>query len=365
MSKLPSKIGWKTAAAIVISNMIGTGIFTTLGFQVADLHNTFTILLLWIIGGVLALFGAFCYAELGTFFKGNGGDYIYLSRTFHPIFGYLSSWVSLVIGFSAPVALAALAMSKYLAAFGYNFGNYFSIVVILAVAFALSFSVSVSGKFHNFFTLIKILFIIILIAVGIYLPENPKFSSLNFDLSWKTEILLPTFASSLIFVGYSYTGWNSASYISGEIENPNKNLPKALIIGTLFVTICYVFINFIMLKNAPISLLQGKEDVMGIAAKFMLGKTGKIINFFIALQLVATISGYLWVGSRITQATAVENKLWSPLAKTNKNHVPVRSIFTHATIAILIILTGSFREIFTYTSFVLQVLATVAISTAF
>ncbi|MGS0748806.1 amino acid permease [Halpernia sp. GG3] len=150
-----------------------------------------------------------------------------------------------------------------------------------------------------------------------------------------------------------------------KLKIPNKNLPKALIIGTLFVTICYVFINFIMLKNAPISLLQGKEDVMGIAAKFMLGKTGKIINFFIALQLVATISGYLWVGSRITQATAVENKLWSPLAKTNKHHVPVRSIFTHATIAILIILTGSFREIFTYTSFVLQVLATVAISTAF
>lgn len=360
------KIGWKTAAAIVVSNMIGTGVFTTLGFQVSDLHNTITIGLLWLIGGILALFGAFCYAELGTHFKGNGGDYIYLSKTYHPLFGYLTSWVSLIIGFSSPVALAALAMSKYLNVFGYDFGQTFAIIIILLVAFILSFSLSISGKFHNFFTLIKILFVIVLIIIGVCVSSNPDFSALNFDNSWQNEILFPAFASSLVYVTYAYTGWNSASYIVGEIENPVKNLPKALILGTIFVTICYIFINYIMLKHASVIELKDKEDVMGIAALHMLGQNmGKIVNVFIALQLIATISGYLWVGSRITQATAVDHKLWSPLAVKNKNNIPVRSIFTHAFIAILIILTGSFKEIFVYTAFVLQLLATLAISTAF
>ena len=195
MKDLKHKIGWKTATAIVISNMIGTGVFTTLGFQVVELQNTITIFLLWFIGGVLALFGAFCYAELGTFFKGNGGDYIYLSKTYHPIFGYLSSWVSLVIGFSSPVSLAALAMAKYMSVFQGDFGNYFAIAVILLVALALSFSLSISGKFHNFFTFIKVSFVVVLIIIGVLLSQNPIHTSLNFGNSWEQEILLPAFAT--------------------------------------------------------------------------------------------------------------------------------------------------------------------------
>ena len=366
MENLKQKIGWKTATAIVISNMIGTGVFTTLGFQVVELQNTITIFLLWFIGGVLALFGAFCYAELGTFFKGNGGDYIYLSKTYHPILGYLSSWISLVIGFSSPVSLAALAMAKYMSVFQGDFGTFFAIAVILLVALALSFSLSLSGKFHNFFTFIKVSFVVVLIIIGVLLSQNPVHTSINFNSSWEQEILFSAFATSLVFVTYAYTGWNSASYIAGEIDKPQKNLPKSLIIGTVFVTFCYVFINYIMLKHAPIEALKGKEDIMGIAANYMFGSTfGKIVNVFIALQLVATISGYLWVGSRITQATASENKLWSFLAVKNKKNIPVRAIFAHAIIAIIIISTGSFKQIFLYTAFVLQLLSTLAISTAF
>ncbi len=366
MKDLKHKIGWKTATAIVISNMIGTGVFTTLGFQVVELQNTITIFLLWFIGGVLALFGAFCYAELGTFFKGNGGDYIYLSKTYHPILGYLSSWISLVIGFSSPVSLAALAMAKYMSVFQGDFGTFFAIAVILLVALALSFSLSLSGKFHNFFTFIKVSFVVVLIIIGVLLSQNPVHTSINFNSSWEQEILFPAFATSLVFVTYAYTGWNSASYIAGEIDKPQKNLPKSLIVGTVFVTFCYVFINYIMLKHAPIEALKGKEDVMGIAANYMFGTTfGKIVNVFIALQLVATISGYLWVGSRITQATASENKLWSFLAIKNKKNIPVRAIFAHAIIAIIIISTGSFKQIFLYTAFVLQLLSTLAISAAF
>ncbi|UEQ74920.1 APC family permease [Chryseobacterium arthrosphaerae] len=367
MSTSSHQIGWKTAAAIVVSNMIGTGIFTTLGFQLSDITNTYSIFLLWAIGGILALFGAFCYAELGSHFKGNGGDFIYLKETYHPLFGYLISWISLIIGFSSPVALAALAMSKYLSVFDYSFGNGFAIAAIFLVAFMLSFSLKASGRFHNFFTFIKVTFIIVLIVLGVGLSGSSHTgNSLNFGDGWQHEIMLPAFATSLVFVTYSYTGWNSASYIAGEIKDVQKNLPKSLIIGTVFVTISYILVNYIMLKHAPVSQLAGKEDVMGEAAVNMLGLSfGKIVNIFIALQLIATISGYLWVGSRLTQAFARDSYLWKPLSKGNEKGIPVRAIFAHAVIAAIIILTGSFKEIFVYTAFILQLFASLAISTVY
>lgn len=367
MDSTSHQIGWKTAVAIVVSNMIGTGIFTTLGFQLTDITNTYSIFLLWIIGGILALFGAFCYAELGSHFKGNGGDFIYLKETYHPVLGYLVSWISLIIGFSSPVALAALAMSKYLSAFDFSFGNGFAIGIIFLVSLFLSFSLKASSRFHNFFTLIKVAFIIVLIILGVWLSGSGAIgNSLIFDGSWQDEVMLPAFATSLVFVTYSYTGWNSASYIAGEIKDVHKNLPKSLIVGTVIVTVCYILVNFIMLKHAPVSQLAGKEDVMGEAANNMLGHTfGKAVNFFIALQLVATISGYLWVGSRLTQAFAKENKLWRSLSVGNRKGIPVRAIFAHAVIATLIILTGSFKEIFVYTAFILQLFASLAISTAY
>lgn len=367
MDSTSHQIGWKTAVAIVVSNMIGTGIFTTLGFQLTDITNTYSILLLWVIGGILALFGAFCYAELGSHFKGNGGDFIYLKETYHPLLGYLVSWISLIIGFSSPVALAALAMSKYLSAFDFSFGNGFAIGIIFLVSLFLSFSLKASSRFHNFFTLIKVAFIVVLIILGVVLSGSGAIgNSLAFDDSWRDEIMLPAFATSLVFVTYSYTGWNSASYIAGEIKEVDKNLPKSLIVGTVFVTVCYLLVNFIMLKHAPVSQLAGKEDVMGEAANNMLGHTfGRVVNVFIALQLVATISGYLWVGSRLTQAFAKENRLWKSLSVGNRKGIPARAVFAHAVIATLIILTGSFKEIFVYTAFILQLFASLAISTAY
>lgn len=367
MNSTSHQIGWKTAVAIVVSNMIGTGIFTTLGFQLTDITNTYSILLLWVIGGILALFGAFCYAELGSHFKGNGGDFIYLKETYHPLLGYLVSWISLIIGFSSPVALAALAMSKYLSAFDFSFGNGFAIGIIFLVSLFLSFSLKASSRFHNFFTLIKVAFIVVLIILGVVLSGSGAIgNSLVFDDSWRDEIMLPAFATSLVFVTYSYTGWNSASYIAGEIKEVDKNLPKSLIVGTVFVMVCYLLVNFIMLKHAPVSQLAGKEDVMGEAANNMLGHTfGRVVNVFIALQLVATISGYLWVGSRLTQAFAKENRLWKSLSVGNRKGIPVRAVFAHAVIATLIILTGSFKEIFVYTAFILQLFASLAISTAY
>lgn len=360
-----SKIGWKTAAALVISNMIGTGVFTSLGYQISDLKNTTSILLLWSIGGLLALIGAFIYSELASKFKQSGGDYIYLSRTFHPVFGYLSSWISLFVGFSAPISLAALAMGKYLNVFGFDLGKEFAIAMILIVAVFQSFSLNLSSKFQNIFTVLKVVFIIVLIALGFYFAPAVEPNAVLFDSTWKNELLLPAFATSLVYVTFAYTGWNSASYIVEEIEQPKRNLPKALFIGVIFVTISYVLLNYVFLKHASSVALAGQENVANISFGNLLGNNVKWVSCFIALQLIATISGYLWIGSRLTQATARENKLWNFMAKENKNRIPVRAIWVHTTISILLIFSGDFEVIFTYTSFVLQILATLAVCTAF
>ena len=355
------KIGWKTATAIVISNMVGTGVFTSLGYQVPELHNTFTIILLWTIGGILALIGAFIYAELGAHFKQSGGDYIYLSRTYHPIMGYITSWVSLIVGFSGPIALAALAMAKYL---GFENERSTAILIIIIIAIFQCFSLKVSSRFQNIFAVLKVAFIIVLILIGISISPSPT-NALLWDNSWTHEIIVPAFASSLVFVTYAYTGWNSASYIVEEIEKPKVNLPKALIIGTVFVTVSYVLVNFVFLKHASIEQMEGKEDIANIAFTNILGVRGvKWISYLIALQLVSTISGYLWVGSRVTQATAKENHLWSYLGKENKNRIPICAVVAHTLISILIILSGKFEEIFIYTAFVLQLLSTAAVSTS-
>lgn len=358
------KISWFTAAALVVSNMIGTGVFTSLGYQVAFLNNTITILLLWALGGLLALFGTFCYAELGNYYKESGGDYIFLSRAFHPILGYLTSWISLVVGFSAPVSLAALAMSKYLQIFGWDLGSGFAIWVIVLVAISQSISLKSSSNFQNIFTVIKVLFVLGLIILGLSMATQGT-SSLRWDSSWISEIQHPSFAFSLVFVSFAYTGWNSASYIVSEIKNPKKNLSKALILGTLFVSTVYILLNFVFLKHASIAVLSNQEDVASIAAQNFLGSTGaKWVCFFISAQLIATISGYLWIGSRVCFATSKEHKLWSFMNKS-RNETPYIAVWVQALIAILIIASGGFAQIFIYASFVLQFISVIAIAAVF
>ncbi|MCW3116583.1 MAG: amino acid permease [Chitinophagaceae bacterium] len=361
---MKKKIGISTAAAIVVANMIGTGVFTSLGFQLSSLQNTWTILLLWLAGGLLALFGAFAYAELGTHFKESGGDYIYLSRIFHPMLGYLSAWAGLTVGFSAPVALAAMAFTKYLTPFGLQNNVWLAIGVIILIGIMHSFTIRHSGRFQNITTLIKVLFIVTLVILGFAITGNGN-DAFNYSNSWQQEILKPGFAVSMIYVSFAYTGWNAAAYVADEIDYPGKNLPRALIGSTLFVATVYILLQFVLLKNATVRELQGKEDVTFIAFNNLLGNQGgKWVSIFIAIQLIATISSYLWVGPRVTQAMATENKLWQPLAKKNKHGIPVAAVWLHVVISILLTLTGSFEKVLLYAGFVLQMMATLTVSTS-
>ena len=253
--------------------MIGTGVFTSLGFQLSSLQNSWTIFILWTAGGILSLFGAFAYAELGTHFKESGGDYIYLSRVFHPVMGYLSAWAGLTVGFSAPIALAAMAFTKYLSPFGLNDNKWLAIGIIVLIGLMHSFTIRHSSRFQNISTIVKVLFIIVLIILG-FAIDGSVGNAFRFDNTWQQEIVQPGFAVSMVYVSFAYVGWNAAAYVVDEIDNPRKNLPKALIGSTVFVSLAYVLFQFVLLKNGTVNQLQGKEEVTFVAFDNLLGSTG-------------------------------------------------------------------------------------------
>jgi len=353
MSKQAKKIGWVSAGALVVANMIGTGVFTSLGFQLESTQNTWTILILWSVGGVVALAGAFSYAELGAYFKRSGGEYHYLSQLYHPLVGYLTGWVSLTVGFAAPVALAAMAMGAYLEQMTGIPPKATAISMVLVATIAHSFSIKQSSLFQNILTLLKLVLIVGFVIVGLIVVT--EYNALDWSGEWRSEILMPAAAVSLVYVTYSYTGWNAAAYIVEEIKTPSVNLPKGLINGTLIVTVLYVLLQFVMLKNATYNQLSGELEVGQIVARNLFGDYGgNIVSTAIALFLLSSISAMVWVGPRVSLVMAEDHALWRFLNYKNEREIPVRAVWFQSAISFLMIATGTFEQVLVYCGFILQ-----------
>jgi APA family basic amino acid/polyamine antiporter len=358
------KIGWGSAAALVVANMVGTGVFTSLGMQLQWVSSPVTIALLWTLGGIISLFGAFSYAELGAKLPRSGGEYYFLSQIYHPFLGYLSGWVSLTVGFAASVALSAMGMGAYLEHFLPQSAFYVAIAAILLISLVHSIDIQQSSRFQNAFTVLKLLLILSFILVC-FLVE-PAHSEPVSGASWQSELLQPAFAVLLVYVVYAYSGWNAAVYIVEEIEAPTRNLPRALIGGTLVVSVLYVLLQLAFMYQAPVSGLQGRLDVGQVVAQLLFGHWGgKLISFFVALFLVSSISAMVWVGPRVVRAMADDYRIWHFLARDNKNGVPVRAIWLQAAISIFMIATSSFEQVLVYSGFVLQLFTIAAVGGIF
>ncbi|GAA4953961.1 amino acid permease [Algibacter agarivorans] len=360
----PNSIGFFTATAIVMANMIGAGIFTSLGFQLADTTNTWSIIMLWLLGALMALCGALSYAELGTYWQRSGGEYHFLSKAFHPAIGYLSGWVSLTIGFSAPIALSGMALGKYVAPYTGVSSMVLAIATILMISVLHSLSIKRSSTLQNTTTLLKLLLILVFIYFGV--TKTPAASAYLWDQSWKEELILPAFAVSFVYVTFSYSGWNAAAYIADEIREPRKNLPRALLLGTVVVSLLYVLLNFVFLRQNPLEAIKGQLEIGQITAISIFGDVGgELISFGIALMLISSISAMVWAGPRVTQVMAEDHRLWKWFSIKTKNKVPLRAIWLQTAITLILLCTGTFEQVMIYSGFVLQLFAALAVAGVF
>lgn len=349
------KIGFATAVSLVIANMIGTGVFTSLGFQVLDIESGFAIMMLWIVGGVLSLCGALTYGEIGSAFPQSGGEYNYLSKLYHPSVGFLSGWVSVTVGFAAPVAAASTALGLYVNKIYDSVSpQVLAVSVILLLTIVHSINLKLGSAVQRAFTLIKVVIIVMFVGFGLFhqpshsISFSPTADSLN-------QMMSSAFAVSLVFVTYAYSGWNAAAYIAGDLRDPQKNLPKALIWGTLIVMVIYTALNFIFLYSVPINELKGVVEVGYLSANKIFGQDlGRFMSLIIALLLVSTVSAMILAGPRVMQAMGKDMQQLKFFSISNKNNVPYVAVIFQSVISIALVLTSSFESLITYVGFTLN-----------
>lgn len=351
-------VSWFAAAALVAGNMIGTGVFVSLGFQLVDVPSGFGIMLLWVLGGVIACCGALAYAELGTLAPRSGGEYHLLGLAWPPVVAFLAGWVSIFAGFAAPVALAASAFGEYVATslFGGSStaARACAMGILTVVTAAHLNSVRLSGRFQLVATLVKLLLLIGLIIAGWLAPAEGtvSFQPSAADLSL---IAHAPFVTALFFVSYSYSGWNAATYVAGELEHPARDLPKALLLGTATVTVVYVLFNAALLRAVPADLMAGRVDVAQAAAQHLFGDTGgRVLGGLIALGLISAISAMTWAGPRVAAVMGRDWRLFAPLARTSVTGVPRVALLGQFALAAFFILTGGFKQVVTYLEFTLS-----------
>src|SRR5271169_4687800 len=346
------KVSLVTATAIVVADMVGVGVFTSLGFQVIDITSGFSLLLLWSVGGIVAICGAFCYAELAAMLPRSSGEYNFLRRIYHPAFGFVAGWLSATVGFAAPIALAAMA-----------FGIYFKSIVPGAPPLLLGFCITwlaalvhlggvrFGSAYHNAWTALKLVLIIVFIIAGFAFGDWQPISFVPSAVDL-TQIAGAPFAISLVFVMYSYSGWNAATYIVGELRDPIRNVPRALFAGTAIVIVLYVCLNAVFLITTPIREMAGQLDVAIVAGKHIFGSFGgRLVGALICIGLVSSISAMTWIGPRVAMIMGEDMPVLRVFSRRSKRGVPAIAIIFQLLVSNLLLLTQSFEAVLDFIQF--------------
>lgn len=345
-----------TATALAVASMIGIGVFTSLGFQVKDLPSGFSLLMLWVVGGVVALCGALSYAELATAFPRSGGEYNFLSRIYHRAVGFIAGWVSATVGFTAPTALAAMAFGSYFAGVVPGVPPLaLALVLVWAIALVHLRGIDRASTFQNVSTFIKValIFVFIVAAFAFGGPSSVSFAPSAADVG---HIASPSFAVSLAFVMYSYAGWNAVTYIAGEVRDPQRTLPYSVIVAVVTVTVLYVGLNAVFLYSTPVEELSGQIDVAVISGHHIFGDIGgRIVGALICIGLVSTVSAMMWIGPRVIMVMGEDFPLLAPFARRTASGVPTLAVLFQLVVVTVLLLTQGFESILEFIQFCLTV----------
>ncbi len=379
-NQLKRDIGPFSATAIVVANMVGTGIFTTSGFALQEVGSSTVMLLCWLLGGAFALCGALCYGELGSRFPRAGGEYVYLREAFGKPMAFLSGWVSLIVGFSAPIAAGAIAFATYLFRFlgidapqtrvihfaGLPVLN-LSLLVVVAITVVLVLSllhihsVRIGGRVQNMLTVFKVILVAVFICAGL-LSANGSPGHFDGTIA-SAPIKKGNWAVALIFISFAYSGWNAAAYLGGEIRQPARNIPLALLTGTGLVTLLYLLLNLVYVLALPPEQMAGVMEVGHTAASRLFGTgIGRWFSGAIALGLLSLISAMILAGPRVYYAMARDRMFFPMFEKIHpQRHTPVHAIGLQAAISVLMIVTAAYDKLLIYIGFSLSLFAMLTI----
>jgi APA family basic amino acid/polyamine antiporter len=385
---LVRQLGTLSATALVVSNMIGVGIFTTTGFLAGDLGEPWLVIGIWFVGAALALAGALCYSELGSNFPRSGGEYVYLTEAWGPAWGFIDGWVSFFAGFSAPIAAAALAVSAYLAAFfavlgpdspplwtlplgvaELRVGGAQIVASALVVLFTIVNLVNVDrvAALQNFLTAIKLMVLAAFLLLGFTIGTGDWSHFAQPAARAATTSIPAQFAISLIFVFYAYSGWNAAVYVAEEIRDPERTLPIALGLGTLFVAALYAALNVLYIYANPLADMQGVVAVGAQAAASLFGASaGGVFAGAMAVSLLATVNAMSLIGPRVYYAMARNGAFFSAAARVHPRwNSPWIAVLAQGACACALILTGTFESLVYYIGFTLFLFSALSVLALF
>jgi len=345
----------QVATAVVVANMVGTGVFTSLGFQLLAIESTGAILWLWGLGGLCALCGALCYAELGAHHTASGGEYHFLTELIHPYAGFLSGCVSATVGFAAPIALASLTFGIYLATAFPALPPKLTattLIVLMVLIHTRTYRESSSGQY--LLTLLKLLLIAAFVLTAFATGSDFSHQVSGASLLNAGEILSGAGAIALIYVTYAYSGWNAATYILGELEDPQRDLPRALIVGCALVTVLYVLLNTAFLTSASISSMTGEVEIAFIVAETVLGESGAfVVSLLLSGVLISTVSAMIMAGPRALQRLGQDYRGLGWLGQTNESGLPANAIVFMGLVALGFLWTSTFEQILLFAGLVM------------
>ncbi len=354
--------------ALVVGNAVGAGIYTTSGFSLAALGSREWVILAWFIAGLIALCGALSYGMLVQGITESGGEYLYLSRTIHPLAGFIAGWTSLLAGFPGAIAFSATALETYAASALPSLANLpsdsLAITVIVFAGLIHIVRVKSGAKTHE--AIVAIMLVILLVVI---IWSGWQFStSANLPVQDQEPLArfsIFTFANSLVWISLSYSGFNAAAYIAGEVKDAKRVVPKGMVIGTLVTMVLCVAVNAIMLYGADPAVIVGQADIAARAANAMGGSTGQtIVEIVIAISLLTSITAMVLAGPRVYAKMAEDGALPN-MFSAKAGEPPRMSIVLQVLTAIALVLITDLRDLLSYLGFTLSLCLALAVSSLF
>lgn len=372
----------RDGVALIVSNVVGVGIFTTPAIIAKLVPEPSAMLALWIVGGCLALAGAFSYAQLGRMWPAAGGEYIYLSKAYGPTAGFLSGWTSLIAGFSGAVAASAVGLIIYLGRYFPALASDHSLLSInfyvgsltlspraltaacIIVVFALLHACNLgAGKLTQNMLALLILAIIVIFCIVGFAAGTGSWSHFH---STHVPLRPMNWLLALIPIMFTYSGWNAASYISEEMYDTRRTIGPALLIGTSIIVALYAVLNTLYLYAIPPAAMQNAVNVGDVAAHALFGVGSNFITPVLIVALLGAISAMTIAGPRVYFAMARDGAFVPMFARTSpKFGTPVLAIVLQAVWSVVLVMTGSFEQILMYTGFAILLCSGAAVAGLF